>query len=414
MTNIFFLFEETISFNYGIGRYCECVLGLVGNSNNLKLTIIVLRSKYSDFKFDSINGIDYYYVPNILNDELYESNKDIYQRHLWYLIYPNLIRRNKMPNCILHINNWGYSAIIDLFKIYFPKGKICFTIHFFDWCFEYDGNISLFKKHLLDGSVSNRIYIRYMKELDMIEKVDKIIVLSDRSKLLVEEVYKVSPQKICVINNGLKRKRKKEVDRIQIGFSKNDIIITYVGRLEKTKGLDFVIEGFKLACKANENLKLVVVGDGDISQYIKTIYPLYQKIIFTGWLEEEKLYDIYGITDIGILLSYHEQCSYAIIEMLMLGIPMVVSNAIGINEMIQNGYNGLVVPISFSTGEPNIDINLVSESILKLANDENLRKDFSKNSMELFMQKYTIENMKDQITSLYRSLRSTDDYNKIC
>ena len=71
---------------------------------------------------------------------------------------------------------------------------------------------------------------------------------------------------------------------------------------------------------------------------------IWGKVIFTGKLRKDQLYRFYQIADIGVLPSCQEQCSYVGIEMLMHGIPLVGTDAMGISEMIEEGYhNGDIV-----------------------------------------------------------------------
>ena len=67
------------------------------------------------------------------------------------------------------------------------------------------------------------------------------------------------------------------------------------------------------------------VGDGFYSYYLNSCNPTWNKITFTGKLNKEDLYKLYQIADIGVLPSFHEQCSYVAIEMMMYGIPLVAS-----------------------------------------------------------------------------------------
>ena len=63
--------------------------------------------------------------------------------------------------------------------------------------------------------------------------------------------------------------------------------------------------------------------------------PYWKNITFTGRLEQEDLYELYQIADLGIMMSMHEQCSYVAIEMMMFGLPIIGTDSTGLNEMLE-------------------------------------------------------------------------------
>ena len=85
------------------------------------------------------------------------------------------------------------------------------------------------------------------------------------------------------------------------------MLILFVGRLDEIKGVDILLEAF---CKLENTNKyhLLIAGNGDYNKYLK-LTNMRTNISFLGFLEKDKLYKLYQICDIGIMLSFHEQCS---------------------------------------------------------------------------------------------------------
>jgi glycosyltransferase involved in cell wall biosynthesis len=154
-----------------------------------------------------------------------------------------------------------------------------------------------------------------------------------------------------LISNGLKDEAVilSEEGKIQLKkqlyFLKKEKIILFVGRLDEIKGLDFLILSFKQIIKKKSNCRLVVIGDGDFYIYLKKSMDYWNKITFIGHLEKEKLYKFYQVADVGVLPSFHEQCSYVAIEMLMFGIPLIVVDTTGGAESVIDNNTGFVVPV---------------------------------------------------------------------
>lgn len=85
----------------------------------------------------------------------------------------------------------------------------------------------------------------------------------------------------------------------------------------------------------NKNYRLVIIGDGDYSSCLNKCGSDWKQVTFTGRLSKEQLYNFYQIADIGVMPSMLEQCSYVAIEMMMFGLPMVISTTTGLKEMMQ-------------------------------------------------------------------------------
>lgn len=156
MIRLLFVKEEGRAEEYGIGTYCKCFLDFFKEKTQFDLHVIILRSSEDYVKIITIENINYYYIPNTFSDNDKEEDKNIYYRNVWYLIYPFIIKDN-ISNYILHVNYWNHMNIIELYKKYIPNGKVCFSLHYFDWCFELKGNISLYKK-IIDSNNKYKTY----------------------------------------------------------------------------------------------------------------------------------------------------------------------------------------------------------------------------------------------------------------
>lgn len=121
----------------------------------------------------------------------------------------------------------------------------------------------------------------------------------------------------------LKRIRKKYL------FTEKDRLILYVGRLSDGKGLCELIQAFRLLSEKDENVRLIIAGNGDFNRYLVVSAPYWGRITFTGFLTEEQLGEMYAIADIGVVPSLHEELGYVPIEMMMHRLPVICSNATG-------------------------------------------------------------------------------------
>ena len=398
---------------YGIGTYIRQMITCLTSIEDLVLHIVRLNSDVECFEVvNSKNGYEEINIPSSLF-----SMGDRWKRHYrncWYLIHSNMQIKKEEPVYFL-LNYTNHHLMIPEIKKTFPSCQITFVIHSQNWCFALNGNIkqiqSLLKKDKYTlNSKEQGILKSFYNEKQAYELVDRVICLSHFTENLLWKLYEISPDKTEVIYNGLEEDIvyssttiRNDLKR-QLGFSEKEKIILYVGRLDSIKGIKSLIHSFISLISERKDCRLVLIGDGDFSTYLKECNGYWDLITFTGRLEKDQLYQFYQIADIGILPSMHEQCSYTAIEMMMHGIPMIVSTSTGLNEMIEENYNGLHVPIKEHMNEVEIDTNLLAKKIIYLLQNPKKRKQMGINARNYYEKRYAIEIMRTKMINFYNSL----------
>ena len=398
---------------YGIGTYIRQMITCLTSIEDLVLHIVRLNSDVECFEVvNSKNGYEEINIPSSLF-----SMGDRWKRHYrncWYLIHSNMQIKKEEPVYFL-LNYTNHHLMIPEIKKTFPSCQITFVIHYQNWCFALNGNIkqiqSLLKKDKYTlNSKEQGILKSFYNEKQAYELVDRVICLSHFTENLLWKLYEISPDKTEVIYNGLEEDIvyssttiRNDLKR-QLGFSEKEKIILYVGRLDSIKGIKSLIHSFISLISERKDCRLVLIGDGDFSTYLKECNGYWDLITFTGRLEKDQLYQFYQIADIGILPSMHEQCSYTAIEMMMHGIPMIVSTSTGLNEMIEENYNGLHVPIKEHMNEAEIDTNLLAKKIIYLLQNPKKRKQMGINARNYYEKRYAIEIMRTKMINFYNSL----------
>ena len=244
-----------------------------------------------------------------------------------------------------------------------------------------------------------RISQVYQKEKLLYAEVDKIICLSNFTKSLLMQEYEVPNDKLCVINNGLEDKglSLSENDRCilkdKLGIPINQRVVLFVGRIDEMKGIKSLIQSFKIIVKYLPDCHLYLLGDGNYFNYFEDIIGYWNRITFTGRLNRELLYEFYQVADVGVMPSFYEQCSYVAIEMLMFNIPLLMSTAAGLDEMVEN-----VDKIFLEEGREGISISSekMAENIMFLLN--NSFSDFYRN---VYLQKYEKSIFDKKMNNLY-------------
>ncbi|MGZ4908217.1 MAG: glycosyltransferase family 4 protein [Halobacteriota archaeon] len=149
--------------------------------------------------------------------------------------------------------------------------------------------------------------------------------------------------------------------------------ILYVGRVERHKGVQSLLES--MMSFAHERARLHVVGMGsDISGFQRAARHD-SRIVFHGFVPRDALRQLYSIADVAVVPSiYNETFGLVIPEYYRHGIPVVGSRAGAIPELISEGYNGFL----FEPG----DATQLTAHLDKIARDPGLLKRLSVNARQ--------------------------------
>jgi glycosyltransferase involved in cell wall biosynthesis len=116
----------------------------------------------------------------------------------------------------------------------------------------------------------------------------------------------------------------------------------YVGRVSKEKNIDNMIDGFLKLLKENPKADLVIVGDGPYCDELRNRY-VHKRIAFTGFLRGGKLQEAYASADAFIFPSMTDTFGNAVLEAHASGLPAIVSNEGGPQEIVRSHDSGIII-----------------------------------------------------------------------
>ena len=188
--------------------------------------------------------------------------------------------------------------------------------------------------------------------------------------------------------------------KVQLERSHPPIIISYVGRLIKDKGIEFLIEAFKLALKSNKDIKLLLVGSLD-SNNIRPISKKYledsinneNNIEYIGEVKDVR--EIWKISHIAVLPSKREGLPKSLLEAAAAGRAIISTDVPGSREIAINSINAEIVQLD--------DINGLAKAILYLAKNHKVRKSYGLKSRELVESDMSEEQVISNTLSLYKT-----------
>jgi glycosyltransferase involved in cell wall biosynthesis len=198
------------------------------------------------------------------------------------------------------------------------RNKLVFTSH-------YHGT-----GHTIFRSLLHRPYEMLGKKI--FGKADRVICVSDFEKNLITKKLNVNSEKIAVIPNGLNLEEFGRLLRPKKNYTK----ILCVGRLEKYKGIQYVV---RVMPRMTENTFLEIVGKGHyMGDLIKLASRLHvdRRIMFAQDLSREELLKKYSEADLFVSLSKHEAYGMCVAEALACGTPCVVVGSSALRAWVDN------------------------------------------------------------------------------
>jgi len=225
--------------------------------------------------------------------------------------------------------------------------------------------------------------------------------------LLINE-DKIDPAKITLLHLGLDPELNKKdpetgkLIRKEFGVKDEEILIGNVARMVPFKGQEYLIRAYPDVLKAFPESKLMIVGDGELSDMLHKLAEelgVSERTIFPGFRSDIKsmysAFDIYAHTSVE---GGGETFPYAMLHALAQELPMVITRVGDMPAMVEDGVNGFVLNDK--------DVKGISEKLMLLCGDKKLRFEMGKKSFELMLRKFTVDIMTANIEKVYSKVLS--------
>lgn len=186
-----------------------------------------------------------------------------------------------------------------------------------------------------------------------------------------------------------------------LNLKEDDIVIGFLGRLSKDKGIDLLFEAFNLLAKEYPCLRLVLAGpiieENPFSRHL--LHQLYhdEKVIYLG-----KLFDVtpvYGMIDMLVLPSFREGFPNVLIEAAAMETPVVASDIPGCKDAVQAGVNGEL----FEKG----NVAALTAVLKKLITNKALRQQYGRNGRKFAHDHFSNEEIWAGQLELYKNMLLT-------
>jgi len=191
---------------------------------------------------------------------------------------------------------------------------------------------------------------------------------------------------------------KKPISREFLGFTEEDILLTYMGRIGPEKNLPFLLRAFAGIAKSYENVGMVVIGDGPERENLEDrvrVMGMQDRIKFTGMIPYAELPAYMAAADVFTTASVTEVHPLSVIEALASGLPVVGIHSPGVGDIVQDGFTGFLAPEE--------DLAVYTAKLSRIITDHETREQMSQNAKEV-SSIYAIENTTKTMIDRYQKL----------
>jgi len=182
-------------------------------------------------------------------------------------------------------------------------------------------------------------------------------------------------------------------------IQENDFIFIYVGRLVGDKGINELIAAFTEINTHNKTAKLLLVGpyEHELDPLTETtLDAIYENtnIITTGF--QEDIRPFLAISDVFVFPSYREGFPNVVMQAGAMGLPSIVTDINGSNEIIQHNHNGSIIPPK--------DTTALTDAMQQLIDNPTLRQSLAQNARPSITSRYEQQVVWDALLAEYQML----------
>ena len=186
-----------------------------------------------------------------------------------------------------------------------------------------------------------------------------------------------------------------------LGIKSSDFVFIFVGRIVSDKGINELISAFSEIQEYKMDLKLLLVGP-----YEQELDPLKEEtlnqingnksIIALGYQNEVRPY--FAISDCLVFPSYREGFPNVVMQAGAMGLPCIVSDINGCNEIIEDTKNGYIIPVR--------DKEAVKEALIRILENKEEYSKMQQNAREMIVSRFDQKTMWESILQEYRNFEA--------
>lgn len=206
---------------------------------------------------------------------------------------------------------------------------------------------------------------------------------------------------IEVVPNGVELDRFQQTyqddGRAVLGFTNEDTLLVYSGRLGPEKNIDFLVRAFSGAAETVDRVHLLLIGGGPEEENLKKLASqlgITDRVHFVGMIDYELMPRFLSMCDLFVTASVTEVHPLSVIEAMASGLPALGIHSVGVGDIIEDSRTGLLASQNQAA---------FAAKMTRLCLDRNLRHKMGNSAREV-SEKYAIERITQVMLAHYEHL----------
>lgn len=195
------------------------------------------------------------------------------------------------------------------------------------------------------------------------------------------------------------RQTQREETRRRLGIEADEFAFVFIGRIVKDKGMDELAEAMNRLLRMNKKCKLILVGwfereQGSITEEHENFFRNNDSVLYVGYKKDVRPY--LAAADALVFPSYREGFPRVVLEAGAMGLPSIVTDINGCNEIIVEGENGVIIPPR--------DKNSLYEAMLHFIDNPDKTTAMAANARRMIQEKYEHQDVVEALLEMYDEL----------
>ncbi|WP_242086506.1 glycosyltransferase family 4 protein [Microbacterium lacticum] len=189
--------------------------------------------------------------------------------------------------------------------------------------------------------------------------------------------------------------------RAQLGLPSDGLVVTCAGRIYTRKGQVHLARAFEQIRTRHPEAHLLLAGRVSDFAYAEEVFHLLERSYAAGAVTHQEtltfadMPEVFAATDVAVQPSLEEGLGLAAIEAMQHGVPVVASDVIGLNEVIEDGVDGLLVPAE--------DPDALAAAVLRIADDPALGASLAAAARNTVATRFSVDVMRAATLAAYET-----------